>query len=204
MIDAAGGAMRNGFTLLEILVALVVLGLLMAGLAEGMRFGVVAWHTQARLLARHDDLDAADRLLRHLVADMDPGTLREAPVVRGGATALIFTTDLPQHAGRADVALLVDDRHRLLLRWTPHRHEQVFSPAPAPEQEVLLDGVARLDLAYWPQAAPFVWASGWDAPSLPGLVRIRLVFTDDKRQWPDIVAAPMRAPRAALAWVLAA
>ena len=35
----------NGFTLLELLIALTVLGFLLAGLAQGVHFGLLAWRT---------------------------------------------------------------------------------------------------------------------------------------------------------------
>ena len=45
----------NGFTLLEILVALTVLGFLLAGLAQGVHFGLLAWGTEVRLAGGNDD-----------------------------------------------------------------------------------------------------------------------------------------------------
>ena len=43
--------MRRGFTLLEMLAVLAVLGLLLAGLSQGIRFGLRAWDMQAREVA---------------------------------------------------------------------------------------------------------------------------------------------------------
>ena len=52
MRPAAAVAGRDaGFTLLEVLVSLVVTGLILAGLAQGFRFGVAAWDAQTRILA---------------------------------------------------------------------------------------------------------------------------------------------------------
>ena len=42
----------SGFTLMETLVALVVLGFIVAGLAQGLRFGLVAWDRQAVVIDR--------------------------------------------------------------------------------------------------------------------------------------------------------
>ena len=87
-----------GFTLLEVLVALVVFGLLMAGLSQGVRVGLRAWSMQARQSAQWSDLDAVDRTLRGLIARMDPGGQRRDPLLRGGPHAFAFTTELPQAA----------------------------------------------------------------------------------------------------------
>ena len=64
---------QRGFTLLELLVALAVLGLLMAGLVQGLRLGVSVWTTQTKRLAASGHLDLTDRTLRTLIARMDPG-----------------------------------------------------------------------------------------------------------------------------------
>src|SRR5271170_7447617 len=58
---------QAGFTLLEMIVALVVLGFLMIGLTEGSRFGFRAWKHQADMIADHDQMDAVDRTLRQLL-----------------------------------------------------------------------------------------------------------------------------------------
>lgn len=190
-----------GFTLLEILVALVVLGFLMAGLAQGTRFGLRAWGAQSRLIDARAELDAVDRTLRRLVEGMDPGGPNQAPLIEGGRATLAFTSELPAAAAavtrRADVALLVDAGGRLVLRWTPRLNAVRFGPPPPLQEVELLRGVARLELAYWPkptrEAPAASWREGWAEPALPELVRIRLVFPPgDGRRWPDIVAAPMR------------
>ena len=191
----------GGFTLLEVLVALVVLGFVMAGLSQGTRFGLRAWGAQSRLIDARGELDAVDRTLRRLVEGMDPGGPNQDPLIEGAADTLAFTSELPAAAAaatrRADVALLVDAGGRLVLRWTPRLNAVRFGPPPPPEEAELLRGVAGVDLAYWPRPTPDApaagWRGGWTEKALPALVRIRLVFPPgDGRRWPDIVAAPMR------------
>ena len=67
----AGSA--NGFTLLEVLIALTVLGFLFAGLAQGVQFGLLAWATEAHLTSGNDDFNVLDNTLRHLIEVADPG-----------------------------------------------------------------------------------------------------------------------------------
>ncbi len=189
-----GGA---GFTLLEILVALVVLGFLLAGLSQGVQFGLTAWNTQTRFMTRRGDLEAVDRTLRRLMEQMNPGTRTDAPLVSGASGRFAFTSVMPiagSDGETADMLLLLDNRHRLLLRWTPHLHAKRVGPPPSPRQEELLGGVDRLEFAYWqPGPAGGRWISAWHDANLPALVRIRLAFpSGDPRHWPDIVAAPLR------------
>ena len=63
----------NGFTLLELLVALTVLGFLLVGLAQGVHFGLLAWRTGVRLTNSNDDFNTLDSTLRHLIEGADPG-----------------------------------------------------------------------------------------------------------------------------------
>ncbi len=195
---APSGA-QAGFTLLEVLVATVVLGLLLAGLAGGTRLGVRAWATQERVVARRAQLDAVDRTLRTLIGGMDPGYRADPPGIRGTAHAMVFTATLPQGATlaagvsdrRAEVRLEVDASHRLLLRWTPAVHARRLSPPPLHET-VLLDGVAGLDLAFWRESGGGAWLGAWEGRAPPSLVRLRIV-PDGGGSWPAIVVAPRRA-----------
>ena len=199
MLPSAMRRAAPGFTLLELLVALVVLGFVLAGIAQGVQFGLRAWNIQSRDIGAHDDADAADRILRALVAGMDPGTATEGAGVVGGAARLAFTTDLGRAggglgAGEADVALLVAGGE-LVLRWAPSVHAVRLGPPPAPTSSVLLPGVERVEFAYWGhgQGGGGAWLAAWAEKDLPPLVRIRLVFPPSaRRRWPDIIAPTMR------------
>jgi len=187
----------DGFTLLEILVALVVLGFLMLGLTQGTRFGVAAWDRQTRTVAARGDFDAVDRALRRLIEQADPGDDTNPPRFAGSPGGLSFATQLPLAAGalptrRADVELAVDAARRLVLRWTPNLHA-ARAAGPAPQEAELLRGVDRLELSYLsPPSRGGGWSSSWKGPVLPELVRIRILFAgSDRRHWPDIVAAPL-------------
>jgi prepilin-type N-terminal cleavage/methylation domain-containing protein len=63
----------SGFTLVETLVALVVLGFIIVGLAQGLRFGMIAWGLQTKTIAGDSAMDTTDRTLRRLLAGMEPG-----------------------------------------------------------------------------------------------------------------------------------
>jgi general secretion pathway protein J len=196
---------QSGFTLLELLVALVVLGLLVVGLTQGVRAGLTMWGAQTRRVGETGELDAGARVLRVLLG----GILAPPPGVAGRGAAgtaklegrpdsLAFVGDLPTGLGttrRANITLeLAQDR--LVLRWTPRRHELTTEPAPEPIETELIRGVERLDFAYWgspsaPQSAG--WQAQWDSFNIPELIRVRLAFVKgDRRRWPDLIAAPQR------------
>jgi prepilin-type N-terminal cleavage/methylation domain-containing protein len=187
---------QSGFTLLEILVTLAVVGLLMAGLVQGLRVGVSTWTKQMRGLTERGDLDSADRTLRALIARMDPGGVSgRPPILKGTARSMEFTTTLPETDAlvtqEADVALAVDAAHQLELLWLPHARRR-GGPVPSPERVVLLRDVLQLDVSYW-QNSQDGWQAEWRGTSPPKLIRLRLVFSPRSGQHaPDIVVAPMR------------
>ena len=187
-----------GFTLLEVLVALVVFGFLMTGLVQGFRFGVHAVGLQAGSARRQGELEAADRALRGLLhRTARSNTAVAGPLFQGAAHTLAFDTLLPQAGeGAAQVVrvgLGVDAKHRLVLRWQP-AFANPLAPPPPPATAVLLEGVDHVDFAYWQAAdargAPAGgWVGAWATDELPELVRLHLAFTDPARRWPDVVAA---------------
>ncbi len=184
----------NGFTLLELLVALTVLGFLSVGLAHGMHFGLIAWGTETRLINSNDGFTTLGDTVRHIVEGADPGDDTDPAPFTGNQDRLQCITALPSAttataARRMQATLLVDEGHRLLLRWRPYVHAvRIGPPSPLTETE-LLTGVSRIQLAYWRPGSG--WLSTWRAPDLPTLVRIRVLFPiGDRRHVPDIVAAP--------------
>jgi general secretion pathway protein J len=189
--------------LIEMLVVVVVLGLLVVALTQGVRAGLALWHAQQRRLGETAELDASARILRGLltgIAAPTPGGFGPGAATGGGikgdASHLAFVGDLPTGLGttrHADISIELRGR-RLVLVWTSHLHEIAFGPPPRPTVTELIAGVARVEFAYWGNTAPgqpAAWQSRWDDPASPELIRIRLIFAKgDRRHWPDLIAAP--------------
>jgi general secretion pathway protein J len=203
MLSRHAPGRQGGFTLLELLVALVVLGMLVIGLTQGVRAGLTMWGAQTRRLGETAELDAGARVLRRLLngipSEPQGGVGRAASgtvKLEGHPDSLAFVGDLPTGLGttrRANITLeLVQGR--LVMHWTPRRHEQTTTPDPEPIETELIRGVAHLDFAYWGSPSgnePAGWQTQWDSQGLPGLIRVRLGFVNgDRRRWPDLIAAP--------------
>jgi general secretion pathway protein J len=196
---------QQGFTLLELLVTLVVLGLLMVALTEGLRVGLRAWAFESRIGGRATGLETTDRTLRQLIGQAALGELHsQDDAFTGAPHTLSFATTLAQGLGaafthQAEVTLLVTAEHRLVLLWRPHYRRWIVQPPPR-SAVVLLDGVEQLDLGFWQPAPPPQqgrWLTAWTAPTLPPLVRLRITFLPgDPRRWPDLVIATMQQPSA--------
>jgi general secretion pathway protein J len=198
---------QRGFTLLEMLVTLIVLGLLIIGLNGGVWTGLRIWGTQTRQIGTVAELDSAARLLRTLIGGIpllpgtaaNPGSPRHAISFSGTADQLEFVANMPTGLGGTRLAdiILALRSGRLILLWKQHRHEQLGAVTADVETE-LLRGVARLEFGYWATIGATIganptatWLSKWDSPAVPQLIRIRLTFgTGDSRSWPDLIVAP--------------
>lgn len=187
-----------GFTLLEMMVALVVLGLLLVGLAQGVSFGVSTYARQSAVLAQAGRQVAVNRALRRLITQARPGQMA------GSAHVLRLITTLPDAvAGNdrwIDATISVDRQHDLVLVWLPHRAGMALRPAATPQVERLARGVQRLDVGYWWPRKVFgtpVWQTRGPTGGLPRLIRLRIVGIGHHHPpaqapapWPDLIAAP--------------
>jgi general secretion pathway protein J len=186
-----------GFTLLEILVAVVVLGFVMAGLVQATRFGIGAWTLQTRLVDRAMEMERVDRILRLVVEQAAPPLAADDKPFSGQEHRLAFITRLPAEPQtdpirRAQVAIGVDGRHRLLLRWQPHPNAVALKPMPPPQEIVLAEGIDHFDVGYRQSVADGgKWVRSWDDTPLPALVEMKIVPLNTHSHWPMIEAATM-------------
>jgi len=189
---------QAGFTLVEVVIALAVFGLLMAALAGGLGFSLKASRAGARLtettlaMARLDDLLHREigRALR-LRVDGRP----HAPLAFAGrADGLRFPISSPSYpteAGlyevRFEIAALAG-RETLLYTRLPYAEGPV-ADADDRARALLGDLAATIRFAYYDGKA---WQDRWqDANALPRLVRLRISEPGSGALlWPDIVVRP--------------
>ncbi len=180
------------------LVALAVLGLLLAMLTQATRFGLTAWQAQSTGIDRQSDLAAVDAALRRLVARAVPGRSRSG---RPGVHRHGGRVPLHHHAARRRLRSADAARRGLAARGriapagaarVPSPHAQWLGTPPEPKEDVLLDHVDGIRLAYWRVAenGAGAWDTSWSDTSPPRLVRLHIDFSHkDGRSWPDMVMA---------------
>lgn len=181
-----------GFTLLELLVAVVLLGLVGLTLSGGIRIGVRAWERSADLGQGAERIAAVQAVLRRQLERAYPlSDLRRpdrAIVFAGDADRIDFRAPGPQPLGLGalQAASLERQGDRLTLAWA--------DAAAAVHRETLLDGVRSLQIDYYgsrDRQEARAWRDSWqDAFFLPGLIRIEVAFRDESRRWPTLVIAP--------------
>lgn len=204
MIRRAAHPREAGFTLIEMLVTLAILGLV-SGLFAALLGSVAQVSGREERLRQDASVGSAQRVLRArieaLAAVVRTDSSDAIVNVRGDTRTFSFAAPPPDANAPAalrfyrltlspggDLVLFsastLDDRIDLrdpaLTGWEPVR---------------LIGNVARLDFAYYgpDRISPEDrWQAFWiDRPQPPALVRIRLHFSEgDRRNWADLVIRP--------------
>lgn len=195
-----------GFTLVELLVALAVLGIAMTLLASSLWLGPRTWEAvEARATETHD-ARLAQLFLRRQLEQAQPlasvsadGEPRVA--FTGAPRALRFVSPLPAHIGPGGLYWFTVDvegeqgEKRLVLRTELFQTEEWERFAtPAPETVALMERLREAEFAYLAHAErdrpPPQWSARWErADLLPRLVRLRFARADSD-VWEELVMAP--------------
>ena len=191
----------GGFTLLELLIAVSLLGLIFAALTGGLRFGTVAWQTTAQRLEQSDDLHLVYHTLRRQIstalnAPANPVSNQPTSSFEGLGDQVSFVGAAPARAMkpglfRLTLALEPDaDSNALALRW--ERLDKTAADATADNIEPVLRGLRSIQFSYYgarDSGDSARWIDEWrDNRLSPRLVRISVEFADPQRApWPAIV-----------------
>lgn len=202
----------RGFTLLEVLAAMVLLAILLAGLWSGLEAATHAVHRGQSAIERADGIRAAQRFLRRELAQARPlpfahSRNNDDVVFRGKAHALTFVAPLPGYLGKLgpqlqELRLVKAPKGKDLwleatLKMLP---PDGSPPAAIAKPQVLLRGIRSaqfdyrgFDLRHRPQP----WSAQWKrSERMPALVRLRLTFADGS-DWPTLVV-PLRVDASAV------
>lgn len=185
----------RGFTLIEVLIALVLLSLLMGGLLASLRtLGDTATRLEARA-AQAEERRLVSGFLRQVVGGLvrkpvDPGDGTPPLPFLGGAAELIWVAPMPAHhtvgglhrfrLSRADL-----DEGALRLQFLPYVDDDTPPDWSLADQRLLLEGLQSLEIAYQ-LAGSRDWRSAWtEADRLPARIRLRL--EQEAVWWPELV-----------------
>ncbi len=179
----------RGFTLLEVLASLALLGLLMVGVYAGIRTASVSVRSGSALIERSDQIRSAQQFLRRelsqAMAQPLARTSHGEPVVFvGSAREMRYVAPLPGYLGKLGPQLqrlqLVDDpaggmRLEMSLALLPPDGR---APQPLGDPQVLLDHITSGSFSYSgldARGAAVAWTQDWpDGRRLPELVRVDL------------------------------
>lgn len=188
-----------GFTLLEILLALVLLALLMAGVWGALAGASRLAHSADAVMAKGEDVRMTAQFLRRWLGAATPqafsdGAQAPAQMFEGSAGRMRYVAPLPAQSGHAGLyvqtlSLVQDGADRQSLRLS-YRAWTGIAAAAAPSTEHLLLADLRGGqfeyLAAGGFGKPATWRKDWNTRnSLPLAVRIHL-----DPAWPTRVAVP--------------
>ena len=182
---------QSGFTLLELLVSMTLLGLLFVLLFGGLRFGMRAWEHGTTTTDAVDSVRSVQDLLRREIERACPRLSAAGPQdmphveFSGTPWQLNFLAPAPDAAGGqrcVPMTLAVQPDGRL------QRLRLVLGVNP--EATDLVNHAQSIEFSYL--ATDGVWRNDWRGqPDLPALVRLRVIFASgDARLWPELFMAP--------------
>jgi len=184
----------EGFTLLELLVAITLLGLLSLALFGGVSFGMRVWDRSEKTAdsarGRHVfEEELRDRLSR-ADPELDPKGPGEAEVkFQGAPDRLSFLAPVDESGQLSELSYryISDDANgRLEVSSKPE-----LARSGSASQRILLKDVAKAEFSYFGSqgpGSPTSWRNEWQhATRLPQLVRIRLWLGRKKEAWPELV-----------------
>ena len=206
----------RGFTLVEVLVAMVLLSLLMLALTGALRaMGQTEERVEQRVAAA-DDYRAAVNLLNDVLGQVSArrfpsqqaGTPPQMPFFQATPDALAWVGVMPARyglGGRHYLRLAVEPGEggsgQLVLRYAPWTGAPGFSAWPQAQARVLAAPVQSLALRYQ-EPASGGWSPVWPPPGvplntlpstlLPGAVALQI--DGAQPAWPPLVV-PLRATR---------
>lgn len=198
---------QSGLTLVELLVALTLLGLISLLLFGGLRFGARAWDAGGAQLAALGEVEAVQTLLHRQLAQITLPRQRRAederaPMFGGSAGALRYVAPLPARGGIGGLYVfdlaMGEDGAGLMLRWRVHRPDVALAERTGElaGERMLLADLAGVTFGFFGRQKPedpLAWYDEWDgAAGLPLLIRVEAAFDEgDRRRWPELIVAPM-------------
>ena len=196
---------NGGFTLLEVLVAVLVLAMIVSTAFGALRLGVRSWESGIVRANETEDLRTATDLLRRQFSQIIPLTWPDDADHRiafdGDRDQIRFIAPVPQQHGQAGLYEFILRTERqvpatsLILSYMPfYPGASEFQMPDTGRQVTLIEGLKTASFAYFGTATrgePPAWHQRWnvDAEELPLLIRVQMKRAGEDQQWPDLLLA---------------
>ena len=204
-----GLSAQQGFTLLELLISITLLGMILVLLFGGLRLGVRSWDAVQQQTDNLNAVRSVESFLRREMASVQPFRWKSPAgaslAFLGERNKINFVAQLPTRIGGGGLyAIALEMEHgakgrRLVWKHVPlDAAVQDFSALSQAPEIVLagteLSAVDDIWLTYFGRAnetADPVWTDRWESASrLPTLIKIQVKLANQS-QWPEFVVAPL-------------
>lgn len=194
---------QSGFTLIEVVIALVLLAMMLGMAWSGLSFVLRGWDAGADAGHRTADQRLAQNFLRRELMELFPMRWKDAMMLKfafqGDANALKFVSSRPaglSAGGLALVGLAVEPdgpkkRNLVMRRALPDADAKDFGPLDKAEGVVLYPDIDSITFDYFGAESDLAepkWHREWTfAQRIPDLVRLK-VKTSNGEEQPEFIA----------------
>ncbi|MCQ8105036.1 prepilin-type N-terminal cleavage/methylation domain-containing protein [Methylomonas sp. SURF-2] len=207
---------RHGFTLIEVLIAMTLLGVMVVLLFSCLRIAAESWNAGENKMASVNQKAVVYQFFKRHLTSIRPMPVMNsaqdaipdgAQVFQGFAQNLTFVAGLPASSARKGLQIfnVVLDPAGAMVRVTLTPYRLTDADRAPDKPEVLLERVADLRFAYFGKIEEFDeprWQQEWLVPDrLPSLIKVSIALQDGS-YWPDMVF-DLKISRAANAQILA-
>lgn len=189
----------RGFTLMEMLIAMTLVGIALTIAFAALRFASRSWERTEALGSELDQLRVATSVVRrqlYQIVVIKPDKAKRELLFSGTADALQYIAPAPEQGGR--LAALYHYRLRfvkekqgqaLWLDYRPWLHGEVQEWQGEVASSLLVNGLQEGRFSFLAQAENS-WQAVWDKPEhLPAMIRMELRLADQSAPWPALVVA---------------
>ncbi len=194
----------QGFTLIEVLIAMTLLGVMVVLLFSSLRLAGESWNAGENKVAEVNTKAVVYQFFKAHIAGIRPLPMliseqemmsESQQVFEGRLQSMRFVGALPAASARKglQVFTLALEQHnptRLLVHLKPYRVTEANADEHNDPPELLLDNIEQLRFAYFGKTedvAEAQWREEWVvADRLPSLIKVTIELADGS-YWPDMI-----------------
>ena len=191
---------QNGFTLVELLLAMSLLALLMSLSYGGLKAGTKAATKGSQVIDQVNSLRVTQNFLRQqwsrllpLIIEMDDD--ENIIIFEGENKRVRYVSAMPGYLGHGGPQVQTLEISGGELRFWHHALNLFDDSGSSQEPIVLLDGIQSAEFSYIgldDEGELGDWEGDWeDSAVTPVMIRLELIFKKGRRiQWPTLVVVP--------------
>jgi general secretion pathway protein J len=199
---------HGGFTLIELVVAMTILGTMLMLLYSGLSFALRSWDAGDVNGRRTMDRRIGENFMRREISELFPMRWKDPIALKlafeGDSKHLRFVSSRPAGLAMGGLALVSIDveedarnrneRNLVMRRAMPDDEAVDFGPLDKAERSILIPDIDSVEFSYFGAENDFAdphWTDNWNFPArVPQMIRVR-VKTAEGAVLPDMVMKTM-------------